>query len=77
MNHLRLRTERLELIAGNLELAEAELSDGKRFSKLLNARVLNWPPLNDENSMKFTRDYFARNPDAAGWGVPKAISLVY
>jgi Acetyltransferases, including N-acetylases of ribosomal proteins len=70
MSHLRLRTERLELVAGNLELSEAELNDRRRLGELLNARVLYWPPpLNDEDSMKFSRDYFAENPDNIGWGV--------
>ena len=70
MVNLRLRTGRLELIAGNLELSEAELSDYRRFSDLLNARILDWPPpLNDECSMEFSRYYFAENPDSNGWGV--------
>ncbi len=70
MSNLRLRTGRLELIAGNLELSEAELSDRKRFGELLNARILDWPPpLNDEGSMEFSRSYFAENPNGNGWGV--------
>ncbi|HSE83896.1 MAG TPA: GNAT family N-acetyltransferase [Thermodesulfobacteriota bacterium] len=70
MGDLRLRTERLELIAGNLELSNAELSDRKRFGKLLKARILNWPPpLNDEGYVEFSRDYFTEKPDDNGWGV--------
>ena len=67
---VRIATDRLELVQGNLELSRAELTDRPRFASLLNARVLQWPPpLNDENSMRFSLDFYARNPDADGWGV--------
>ncbi|MBI1744803.1 GNAT family N-acetyltransferase [Candidatus Acetothermia bacterium] len=67
---MRIKTERLELVAGNLELSEAEINDLNEFSRLLNAQVTDWPPpLNDENSMRSARDYFAQNPDANGWGL--------
>ncbi len=67
---MKFRTDRLELVSGNYQLSRAELSDRGRFSKLLNALVPEWPPpLNDENSIRFALNYYARNPDANGWGV--------
>lgn len=40
-------TRRLKLIAGTKELAEAEIKDTKKFSKLLRASIPeNWPPDN-------------------------------
>ena len=64
-----LKTERLELIPATLELADADLHNRMEFSHRLNARVLDsWPPpLNDENSMRYTVDYLRRNPAAVGW----------
>ena len=64
-----LTTERLELIPATLELADADLHNRMEFSHQLRARVLDsWPPpLNDENSMKYTIDYLRRDPEAAGW----------
>jgi RimJ/RimL family protein N-acetyltransferase len=65
----RLRTERLELIAGNAEMAQAEVFDKKRLSSLLDAHLpADWPPpLNDENSAKWFANYLAKNLDAVGW----------
>jgi RimJ/RimL family protein N-acetyltransferase len=64
-----LRTERLELIPATLELADADLHNRMEFIHQLKACVLDsWPPpLNDENSMKYTRDYLRANPEAVGW----------
>ena len=67
---LPLRTERLQLVAATLELARAELSGPRRFAALLGAHVPpHWPPpLNDEQSMRWTADFLAENPDGVGWG---------
>jgi RimJ/RimL family protein N-acetyltransferase len=64
-----LTTERLELFPATLELADADLHNRMEFSHQLKARVLDsWPPpLNDENSMKYTVDSLRRNPDGVGW----------
>ena len=64
-----LTTERLELIPATLELADADLHNRMEFSHQLEATVLDsWPPpLNDENSMKYTVDYLRSHPEAAGW----------
>ena len=67
---LRLTTERLELVAGNLEISEAELLGRDRLGFLLEADVPAWPPpLNDMDSMRYMRDYFSRHPHSRGWGV--------
>lgn len=64
-----IRTHRLELFAGNHEMAQAEMTSIIRLSRLLNAGFDHgWPPPeNDENTMEwfFTRIY--DNPDARGW----------
>jgi len=67
---LHLRTERLQLVAVTLELAQAELAGPRRLEKLLGAHVPpSWPPpLNDEQSLRWTIDFLAANPDGAGWG---------
>ena len=67
---LHLRTERLQLVAVTLELARAELAGPRRLEKMLGAHVPpSWPPpLNDENSLRWTIDYLTANPDGVGWG---------
>jgi len=64
-----LRTQRLELVAGNVEMAQAELHDKNKLASLLMAEVPdNWPPpLNDAQSAKWFADYLTQNPDAVGW----------
>ena len=64
-----VRTDRLELVAGNAEMAQAELHDTKKLSSLLEADVPdNWPPpLNDEQSAKWFAEYLMQDPDAVGW----------
>jgi hypothetical protein len=39
MTKICITTERLELIAGTLKIAQAEISDRSQFSQLLDARV--------------------------------------
>lgn len=69
MSPAPLDTARLKLIPATLELADADLHNRLEFSHQLGARVLDsWPPpLNDENSMRWTVDYLRRRPGAAGW----------
>jgi ribosomal-protein-alanine N-acetyltransferase len=64
-----LSTERLLLIPATLELADADLHNRMEFIHQLKATVLDgWPPpLNDENSKKYTLEYLRSHPEAAGW----------
>lgn len=66
---LHLRTERLQLVAATLEHVRAELADPRRLEKLLGAHVPpSWPPpLNDEQSLRWTIDRLAAHPDEVGW----------
>lgn len=61
-----VRTKRLELICGNLELARAEVFNKQEIPIFLNAEVSNnWPPpLNDEASAQFFLNYAENNPDS-------------
>jgi len=78
---LELTTSRLTLIPVTLEIIEAEIGDRARLSQLLGAEVpADWPPpLNDENTMRWTRDHLAANPDN-GWVrsslIPEADSVL-
>jgi RimJ/RimL family protein N-acetyltransferase len=66
---LKLETERLILIAGNVEMAEAELTDRNKLESLVGAKFSkDWPPpLNDEDSMKWFWKYMVSHPGSAGW----------
>lgn len=66
----RIETQRLTLVAVTLEMIEAELGHRAGLARLLGAEVpADWPPpLNDENTMRWTRDHLAANPDNGGWG---------
>lgn len=68
--HLCLITDRLELVAANVELAQAEINDLWHFADLLHVpKPQVWPPpLNDENSQRYLLNSL-RNaaPDHAGW----------
>jgi len=65
-----VETPRLTLRSVTLDLIEAELTDRPLLARLLGAEVPSeWPPpLNDENSMRWTRDQLAAHPDNGGWG---------
>jgi RimJ/RimL family protein N-acetyltransferase len=67
---IELATRRLTLVAVTLEMIEAELADRGRLARLLGAEVpADWPPpLNDENTMRWTRDLLAAHPENDGWG---------
>lgn len=69
MTKITLATERLELIAGTLELAREEISDRSKFAKLLNAHVPdNWPPqFNDLETMSFFLQRLEEAPGQVGW----------
>ena len=69
MTKIRITTERLELIAGTLEIARAEISDRFQFSQLLNARVPDtWPPeFNDHETMSFFLQKMEESPEQVGW----------
>jgi len=71
LHSLRLQTERMLLVAGNLELALAESSDRKELSELLDAEIpSNWPPpLNDDDSLQWVINFFTANPGAVGWSL--------
>ena len=67
---LHLRTERLQLVAVTLELAQAERAGPQRLAKLLHAHVPpSWPPpLNDERTLRWTIEFLTRHPEGVGWG---------
>src|SRR5262245_25330412 len=67
---IELTTPRLTLRAVTLEMIEAELGDRAGLARLLGVEIpADWPPpLNDENTMRWTRDHLAANPDNGGWG---------
>lgn len=72
MTGLRLTTERLELVAGTIELARAEINDLAAFAGLLNVpKPEVWPPpLNDENSQRyFLASLEQAAPEDAGWNL--------
>ncbi|HKF21840.1 MAG TPA: hypothetical protein VKE93_09735, partial [Candidatus Angelobacter sp.] len=72
MDDLRLLTNRLELVAATLELAQAEISDLSAFASLLDVpRPGMWPPpLNDEHSQQaFLASLQKAGPDDAGWNL--------
>ena len=70
MNGLRLNTTRLELVAGTVALAKAEINDLPALARLLDVALpTHWPPpLNDEHSQKFFLDSLLKAaPTHAGW----------
>ena len=72
MSRLRLTTPRLELVAGTLELARAEINDLSEFARLLRVPKPGvWPPpLNDEDSQRyFLAAMEQAGPEDAGWSL--------
>jgi RimJ/RimL family protein N-acetyltransferase len=69
MTRLEIKTKRLLLVACTAELIVAEIEDRARFAALLGAEVPpDWPPpLNDENTMRWTHAYHVSSPDCGGW----------
>lgn len=71
MTDLRIKTKRLELIASNRELAQAEVYNRARFAELLQVQVPeSWPPpYNDINTMTFNLQRLEEAEDQTGWWV--------
>ena len=70
MNGLRLTTTRLELVAGTVALAKAEIDDLPALARMLDVPLpSHWPPpLNDEQSQKYFLDSLLNAaPSHAGW----------
>jgi RimJ/RimL family protein N-acetyltransferase len=70
MDGLRMTTTRLELVAGTVALAKAEIDDLPALAGLLDVPLpTHWPPpLNDEHSQKFFLDSLLKAaPTHAGW----------
>lgn len=61
-------SERLELIAATLSLIEAEMSSSIKLAFLLRAEIESWPPpLNDEQSLRWTFERLRSHPQHAGF----------
>lgn len=72
MNRLSLITDRLELVAGTVELARAELTDLMEFARQLRVPTpAVWPPpLNDEDSQRYFLASLERaGPHDSGWNL--------
>ncbi len=69
MPDVRVTTDRLELIAGTVDLARAEVRDRSEFSRLLDAHVPDqWPPpLENANTMALNLRRLEEAPDQVGW----------
>src|SRR5262249_22725871 len=65
---LVLRTTRLELVAATLSLVEAEITGSSQLAVMLQAEVQCWPPpLNDENTLRWTVEKLRNDPEKAGF----------
>jgi [ribosomal protein S5]-alanine N-acetyltransferase len=72
MPDLRLLTPRLELVAGTMQLAQAEISNLPSFAQLLDAPTpASWPPpSNDEHSQQyFLASLQKAEASDAGWNL--------
>lgn len=69
MNNLKLKTPRLELIAGTKELFRARVDEREGLGRALGAHVpAGWPPpLFDQGAMDWMLKYLDENEDAGGW----------
>lgn len=69
MENFKLTTERLELIAGTIELFRVRVDDREFLSRKLQARVpVEWPPpLFDQDAMDWMAKYLEENTDAGNW----------
>jgi RimJ/RimL family protein N-acetyltransferase len=69
LDEFLIRTERLELIAMDRELAVAQIEDRIGFFRMLCVRpTADWPPpLVDMEAMSYTRDRLTQIPDEVGW----------
>jgi [ribosomal protein S5]-alanine N-acetyltransferase len=63
-----LQTARLEIVAATALTAHADISDGKLFSSLLNARIpQDWPPAEFKDAQSIFARYLDRSPELEGW----------
>jgi len=71
MSHIRIRTNRLELVAVTEELAAAENQDRAKFRRSLGVRTPErWPPpLNDPDSMRWAWSHAREHPSGEGFGM--------
>ena len=69
MENFKITTERLELVAGTVELFRVRVDDRESLSRELGAHVPeSWPPpLLDQDAMDYMARYLDENPDAGGW----------
>ncbi len=69
MTDIKLTTDRLDLIAATVELAQAETGNRAQFSRLLEAGVpRQWPPPPDDaETLMLNRRSLEDAPDQAGW----------
>ncbi|MDQ1610266.1 MAG: [ribosomal protein S5]-alanine N-acetyltransferase [Pyrinomonadaceae bacterium] len=69
MENLKLKTERLELVAGTAELFRVRVDDREFLRRRLGARVPDeWPPpLYDQEALEWMAKYLDENPDAGAW----------
>lgn len=68
---MKIRTERLELIPGTVELLSAELEGLDAFRQKLGIEVPpTWPPgLYDRPAQEWMLNYLKETPDGVGWGL--------
>jgi RimJ/RimL family protein N-acetyltransferase len=66
---MKLKTERLDLMASTPAHLYAELNGRKAFQQELGVGVPeNWPPdLYDRPTLEYSVNYLKQNPDAVGW----------
>lgn len=68
MPQLKIRLDRLEMVAATKQLLEAE-ADHEHFAEGLQAEVpSNWPtPLYDDDARQYFLRVLSENPEAVGW----------
>jgi RimJ/RimL family protein N-acetyltransferase len=64
-----LRTPRLDLVPGTVEMLRAEMRGPRFLGRVLGVRIpQGWPPdLYDEPAIRFSLDFLERHPDQASW----------
>jgi ribosomal-protein-alanine N-acetyltransferase len=61
-------TDRLRIIAGTRELAEAEIHDKDKFARLLGASIpVSWPPENLRDVQNLFLDMYNEHPQWQSW----------
>jgi RimJ/RimL family protein N-acetyltransferase len=64
---LKIKTERMELVAETVELAEAESAGRQQLSAALDADVPEWPLEGIEDALALFAAQLQRDPALAGW----------